>query len=318
MIKTIQRHYLDTIPIVPRGRIMALGLFDGMHLGHTDIISKTVSLAEKAGIKSCVQTFSGFDKTGNGMLYTLEERISIMEELGADEVLILDFPQIRDMTAHDYCERIIRAAASPAGIVMGFDYTFGKDRSGDTDYMKQYMEEAGIGVRIVKERDFKDTGRKCSTTWLKELLEQGGVDTAAEMCGGRYYYYSGTVSHGKQLGRKLGFPTANIIIPEDKFVVRRGVYVSRVTLGSRTLYGVSNVGRRPTVENAESDIIETFIFDFDEDIYGAKIKTELLGFLRPEQAFSGQDELASRVSADKETARRYLEDKGFISKNAVL
>ena len=130
--------------------------------------------------------------------------------------------------------------------------------------------------------------------------------------GGRYYFYSGTVAHGKQLGRQLGFPTANIVIPEEKFVVRRGVYVSRVTLGGRILYGVSNVGRRPTVESSENDVIETFIFDFDEDIYGAKIKTEILSFLRPEQPFSGKEELAARVAADKEEARAFLRQNGFI------
>ena len=312
MIKSIQRYYLNSIPIVPRGRIMALGLFDGMHLGHIDIIEKAVDLAKKAGIKSCVQTFSGFDKTGNGMLYTLEERIGLIEELDADEVLILDFPEIKDMTAEEYCDKVIRIAAGSAGVVMGFDYSFGKGGAGDTEFMKRYAQETGIGCRIVKERDYEDTGRKCSTTWLKELLEHGDVDTASKMCGGRNYFYSGIVSHGKQLGRKLGFPTANIIIPEEKFVVRRGVYVARVTLGHSILYGVANVGRRPTVEKTEKDIIETFIFDFDEDIYGAKIKTELLGFIRPEQPFSGTEELAARVSLDKELARAFLNERGLI------
>ena len=312
MIKTIQRHYLDTIPIIPRGRIMALGLFDGMHLGHEDIISKATGLAEKAGIKCCVQTFAGFDKSGSGMLYTLEERIGLIEELGADEVLILNFPDIKDMTAEDYCEKILRMSAGSVGVVMGFDYSFGKGGAGDTEFMKSFCEGADIGCRIVKERDFEDTGRKCSTTWLKELLGEGDVATASKMCGGRNYFYSGTVAHGKQLGRKLGFPTANIVIPEEKFVVRRGVYAAKVTLGNRTLYGVANVGRRPTVDNDERDIVETFIFDFDEDIYGAKIKTELIEFLRPEQSFSGTEELASRVNEDKTRARQLLEQKGFI------
>lgn len=312
MIKTIQRHYLDTIPIVPRGRIMALGMFDGMHLGHIDIISKAVSLAQRAGIKCCVQTFADFDKTGSGMLFTLEERIGLMESLDADEVLILNFPEIKDMTAEEYCEKIILMATGAAGVVMGFDYTYGKGGAGDTAAMQKFCSEHDIGCRIVKERDFEGTGRKCSTTWLKELLAEGRADTASEMMGGRYYFYSGTVAHGKQLGRQLGFPTANIVIPEEKFVVRRGVYVSRVTLGGRILYGVSNVGRRPTVESAENDVIETFIFDFDEDIYGAKIKTEILSFLRPEQPFSGKEELAARVAADKEVARAFLRQNGFI------
>ena len=110
------------------------------------------------------------------------------------------------------------------------------------------------------------------------------------------------------MGRTMGFPTANINIPEDKFVVRRGVYVSRVILGQRVLYGVTNIGRRPTLENAENDVAETFIFDFDEDIYGAKFTVELLHFLRPEEHYGSKDELILAVENNKVQARDYIKN----------
>ena len=109
----------------------------------------------------------------------------------------------------------------------------------------------------------------------------------------------------------MGFPTANIVVPEDKFVVRRGVYVSRIRLGQRTLYGVTNIGRRPTLEDAVNDVVETFIFDFDEYIYGASLTVELLHFLRPETKMTSKDDLISAVELNKAQAIDYLKDRGF-------
>ena len=163
-----------------------------------------------------------------------------------------------------------------------------------------------MSLRIIPDRILEGTDRKISTSWLREALSEGDVELFSKMCGGRVYSYSGRVVHGKQTGRLMGFPTANLEISEEKFVVRRGVYCSRVILGNRVLYGVTNVGRRPTVEDAVNDVAETFIFDFDEDIYGAVIRVELMKFLRPEQAFSGKEELARAVEENKAQARAFF------------
>jgi riboflavin kinase/FMN adenylyltransferase len=201
---------------------------------------------------------------------------------------------------------------SSSVLLAGTDFRFGKKALGDAELLKTFGMQKGIEVNIFEDKLYGEEGRRLSSTWLREAAGEGDVELYSKLCGGKCFSYTGLVAHGKQLGRQLGFPTANIVIPEEKFVVRRGVYVSRVTLGGRILYGVSNVGRRPTVESAENDVIETFIFDFDEDIYGAKIKTEILSFLRPEQPFSGKEELAARVAADKEEARAFLRQNGFI------
>ena len=153
----------------------------------------------------------------------------------------------------------------------------------------------------------KSTGEKISTTLLRKALSDGDADLARDLCG-RDYYYSGSVVQGKMLGRTMGFPTANIVVPEEKFVVRRGVYVSRIRLGQRVLYGVTNIGRRPTLEDAVNDVVETYIFDFDEDIYGAKISVELMHFLRPEEHYSSKDELVAAVEQNKQQADEYIKN----------
>lgn len=308
MIKVCSKYNLDDLPFIPGGRVMALGMFDGLHQGHTDIIKAAVRLAENTGLKTCVQTFRNLGKNGDDrLLYTMEERLKMLEELGVDEMLVLNFPQVRDMSPEEYCTQILYARAGAAALFAGHDYRFGKGASGDVSFLKEYSKDHQMSLRVIADRILEGTDRKISTSWLREALSEGDVELASKLCGGRFYSYSGRVCHGKQTGRQMGFPTANLEIPDDKFVVRRGVYCSRVTLGNRTLYGVTNVGRRPTVEDAVNDVAETFIFDFDEDIYGAVIKVELMKFLRPEQPFSGVEELTRAVEENKAQARAFFE-----------
>ena len=307
MIKVCSRYGIDDLPFIPGGRVMALGMFDGFHQGHTDIIRSAVRLAGRSGLLTCVQTFRNLGKNGEDrLLYTMEERVRMLEDLGVDEMLVLNFPQVKDMSAEEYCEQILKMRSGAVALFIGHDYRFGKDAAGDEFMLKEFASENRISLRVISDRVLEGTDRRISTTWLREALSEGDTELAAKMCEGRNFYYTGRVVHGKQAGRNMGFPTINLEIPEDKFVVRRGVYCSRVTLGNRVLYGVTNIGRRPTVEDAVNDVAETFIFDFDEDIYGASVKVELLRFLRPEQAFSSVDELIKAVEENKAQAREYI------------
>ena len=307
MIKVCSKYGLNDLPFIPGGRVMALGMFDGLHQGHLDIIKSAVRLAENTGLKTCVQTFRNLGKNGDDrLLYTMEERLKMLEELGVDEMLVLNFPQVKDMSPAEYCEQVLKMRAGAAALFIGHDYRFGKGAMGDASLLKEFASKEKISLRVISDRILEGTDRRISTTWLREALADGDVELASRLCGGRFYSYSGRVCHGKQAGRQMGFPTANLEIPEDKFVVRRGVYCARVTLGNRTLYGVTNVGRRPTVEDAVNDVAETFIFDFDEDIYGASIKVELMKFLRPEQPFSGVEELTRAVEENKAQARAFF------------
>ena len=308
MIKVCNTYTLNDLPLGTKGRVIALGLFDGLHRGHMDIIEKTVAIAERDGLTSTVQTFKNLNKADSKSLYTPEERLKLIGDTGADEILVLDFDAVKDMEPEQYLTDIILNRAIADTLVMGEDYRFGRNARGDVAMIKEFAKANDVRVIVVKDRLLEGTDKKISTTWLRRTFDEGDVDLARQLCGGRDYSYSGYCVQGKQLGRTMGFPTANINIAEDKYVVRRGVYVSRVHLGSRVLYGVTNIGRRPTLEDAVNDVAETYIFDFDEDIYGAKFSVELMHFLRPETQYTSKDELISAVELNKKQALEYIKN----------
>ena len=308
MIKVCTSYSLEELPLGTKGRVMALGLFDGVHQGHADIIRKTVATAERDGLTSTVQTFRNLIKKDSRALYTPEEKLGLIGKLGAEELLVLDFDTVRDMEPEQYLTDIILYRAVADTLVLGEDYRFGKNAKGDVNMIREFAKANELRVIVVKDHLLEGTGKKISTTWLREALGEGDADLARDLCGGRNYSYSGYCVRGKMLGRTMGFPTVNLNIPEDKFVVRRGVYVSRVLLGKRVLYGVTNIGRRPTLEDAENDVAETFIFDFDEDVYGAKFTVELLHFLRPEEQYKSREELINAVEKNKAQALDYVKN----------
>ena len=309
MIKVCNTYGLNDLPLGTKGRVLALGMFDGLHQGHMDIIKKAVVTAERDGLTSTVQTFKNLFKQDSKTLYTSEERLRLVSQTGADELLVLDFDEVRDMEPEDYLRNILLYRCVADTLIMGEDYRFGKGAKGDVSMIRDFAKENDVRVIIVKDHLLEGTDKKISTTWLRDALSEGNADLARDLCGGRNYTYSGRCVQGKQLGRTMGFPTANIIVPEDKFVVRRGVYVSRIRLGQRILYGVTNIGRRPTLEDAVNDVVETYIFDFDEDIYGAQLEVELLHFLRPESKMTSKEELIEAVNLNKAQALEHLKNR---------
>ena len=312
MIKGTDVFYLDTLPYLFNGRAVALGFFDGIHMGHLDIIRKTVKTAVIEGMTSTVQTFINFGKSEEGVLTTIEEKREILSALGVDEMLVLDFNAVKNMSPELFCDEILNMKMSSRALFAGEDYRFGKDASGDKDALKAFADRIGADLTIFKDKLYGDEQRRISSTWLREALCDGKPELYSALCAGRPFSYSGMVVKGNQLGRKLGFPTANIEVPEDKLKVKRGVYASRVMLGSNKLYGVTNVGVKPTVDDASPVIAETFIFNFDDDIYGARIKVELMEFLRPECKFDSVDALKTAVEGDKDNAKTILAKSGII------
>ncbi len=305
--------YLDTIPFETRGRAVALGYFDGVHEGHAELIRKMVKAAKQMGIRSTVQTFTGFTRKDEKCLTTIEEKLAILSDLGVDEMLVIRFDEdFRNTSAEDFYTNILRNTLNSKVLFAGDDYRFGKDAAGDPSTLRQYASSDGIAVKIVPQITLEGYDRRISSTWMREALAEGDVGIISRMCGGRPFSYSGRVIEGKKLGRQLGFPTINLIVPSEKAVARRGVYVSRITIGSRVLFGVSNIGRRPTVDDDGEDILETYIFDFDEDVYGASVKVDLLSFLRPEEKFPSKEELVSAIEENKKQAKKYLSDSGII------
>ena len=303
------KYFLDTLPIKPRGRVVALGLFDGMHKGHLEIIRKTVKLAKLSGITSCVQTFSGFNKREDGEILTLEEKLQILSDLGVDEMLVLEFGEVRDMEYEAFERDILFARLNAVCVVCGFDYSYGRGGKGNTDSLRAFCEAQDIGIKVLPEKKQLPEDRKISSGWIKDLLKEGDVELVQKLCGGRAFSSSGIVKEGKKLGRVLGFPTINVDIPADKFLVRRGVYISRVTIGDQVFHGVTNIGLRPTVEESEQDIAETHLIGTDGDFYGARVKVELLSFIRPETRFAGVEELKAELAANKKQAEEFFSAK---------
>lgn len=312
MIEKTAVYFLDTLPYTFKGRAIALGLFDGIHQGHINIIRKMVRYAALNGLTSCVQTFINFDKAGKGLLTTVEEKRDILSSLGVEELLVLDYKAIKSMSADDFCNDILKLRAGGVSFFAGIDYRFGSNASGNSETLKAFANDNGYDVEIFDDMLFDDTNRRMSSTWLREALSNGDVNLVRKMCGNRPFSYSGIVIEGNKLGRTMGFPTANILVPEDKFVVRRGVYASSVVLGSRKLYGITNVGLRPTVGDLVRDVVETYIFNFDDDIYGARIKVELLDFIRPEKKFDSFEMLKNEVEANKVQAKTFFINEGII------
>lgn len=312
--KSTTKCFLDTLPFEPFGRAVALGFFDGLHMGHLEIIRKMVKAGKKNGLVTTVQTFSNSPKGDRGSLTTIEERIDILSELGVDELLVIPFDEdFKNTAPSDFANNILRNKLNAKALFVGEDYSYGKKAEGNSETLKAFGKENGIAVKVIPDKKFEGSSRRISSTWMCEALADGDVELSNRLCEGRAFSYSGTVVKGKQLGRTLGFPTVNIEIAEDKFVLRRGVYAAKVFLGDKILLGVANLGKRPTVEKDVTDVLETYIFDFDEDVYGAKIKVELLKFLRPETKFSSEEELVNAVELNKKQALTYFETNDIVA-----
>ena len=313
MIEKTVKVYLDTMPFKVEGRAVALGLFDGIHEGHAQIIRKTVKAAKQNGMLSSVMTFSGNIKGQSKSVTTLEERLSILSEFGVDEMVVLDFDKIRDMEPQDFCMNILKLNMNAKALFCGDDFRYGKGAAGTIDDLKAFGKESAVVVKVFDAKLYEGSDRRISSSWIREALEEGQVELAASLMGGRPFSYSGVVIKGRQLGRTLGFPTANIEVPEDKITVRRGVYASLTHIGNDKYPSITNVGKRPTFDDGDFDNAETHIFDFDEDIYGARIRVDLLSFIRPEMRFDGIEALSAQVEADKLKTKTYHIKSGIMS-----
>ena len=182
-------------------------------------------------MKSSVMTFSGSVKGQSKSITTLEERLEILSEFGVDEMVVLDFDRIKDMEPKDFLFNILKINLNAKALFAGKDFRFGKGAKGDVDELKAFGKEYDVAVKIFEDKLYEDTNQRISSSWIREALEEGQAELAMGLMGGRPFSYSGIVTKGRQLGRTLGFPTANIEIPEEKITARRGVYASLTHMG---------------------------------------------------------------------------------------
>jgi riboflavin kinase / FMN adenylyltransferase len=272
-----------------RGAAVAYGNFDGVHLGHQTVIRAAAEAAYKLGAPLGVVTLEPHPQrlfqpdSPPSRLTNLPQLARAIAELGVERLYLVRFgQQMATLSDRAFVEDILVRGLGVRHVAVGFDVTFGKDRSGSPESMKRYAEALGVSVSVTAEVDGPD-GAKISSTAIRKALHDGDPVHAARLLG-RPFAIEGVVEKGQQLGRKLGFPTANVALGEyaaPKF----GVYATRTHLrDGRHLPGVANIGVNPTTGLVEPRL-EVWLFDFDEDIYGEVIETELIAFLRPEVTF---------------------------------
>ena len=286
--------------------IYALGFFDGVHLGHQALLAECRRLARLHGCQAGAVTFTAHPDMlvlGNApnLLNTTEDRKRLLIAYGMDFVAELPFDK-QLMTTHwsAFLSQLLERGA--AGFVCGEDFRFGAGGSGTAKKLAAFCKKRNLPHTIVPEQAMD--GDRISSTRIRFLLEQGQLETANRLLG-HPHILTGTVQSGKQLGRTIGFPTANLSLSAELLIPKCGVYVCKVTVDNELYVGITNIGTRPTV-NGAGIIAETHLPDFQGNLYGKKITLALYEFLRPEKKFNSLDELKAQIAADMAQAQKIL------------
>ena len=293
-------------------RVIALGFFDGVHIGHGALLKKTAERARELGCVSAAFTFDRAPKefvTGIPvpLLTTPEERSELIRELyGIDEVIVAPFDRaMMTMPWQDFIEKLLLEQYGAVHLVAGHDYHFGFKNQGTPEILRDYCAAHGIGCDIIPKVEYQ--GTTVSSTHIRTLIEAGEVECAAEFLG-HFHRMSGAVEHGCGIGARLLFPAANLIPRGASIVPARGVYATKVTLENGETYpGVTNVGTRPTVSDGKAVTVETYLIGFSGDMYGQRIRVEFCRRLRGEEKFSSTQALHDQIAQDIEQAKGILE-----------
>ena len=297
---------------------VALGSFDGIHLGHRELISKTVAKAKEKGIASGVFTFSNHPKnviqgkdTVKNILYKSEKE-EIIASLGVDYLFDIPFTkEIMTMSKEDYVTKLLLETCKAKVIACGFNHRFGFKAEGDTEALKEMGARLGFETLVMEPYMVDDN--VVSSTLIRTAIAAGRVDKCPAYMG-RYYSIEGEVVVGNRLGRTLGFPTSNLMIDLSMVTPPNGVYVTYCTYNGKRYPSVTNVGIKPTIEAGKGEEeriknVETHIFDFDKELYGKTIRVEFLRKLRDEVKFDDISELSEQIVRDCLEARKYHSEK---------
>ncbi len=291
---------------------LALGNFDGVHLGHQELIRRTVNTARELGLKSAVFTFANHPKTitakgeFKSILYA-DEKAEILEKIGVDYLFSMDFtPEIQNLSPVDFIDKLLIQRFGMAQAFCGFNYRFGFKAQGDPSVLMKEGIDRGFAIHVLE--PFKINGVLVSSTMIRELIEEGKMEECATFMG-RHYAVDGEVVVGNKLGKSIGFPTSNILIDEDMITPPNGVYVTACTYNGVRYPSVTNVGVKPTIGEFKKNI-ETHIFQFDKELYGKNIRVEFLKKIRPEYKFQSVESLSQQIQKDCVTAKVYHRQSG--------
>ena len=292
--------------------IVTIGTFDGVHLGHQKILSRLKELKEKTGLKTVVLTFEPhprkvlFPEQKDLKLITLiDEKLELLSKYGVDVTVVYPFTKGFSETGTPfYIDEILLKSLHVKHLVIGYDHKFGKNRSGDIGTLKKL---AANGAFLVEEIDAIDIDHiAISSSKIRKALEEGNIELASEFLG-HPFSLKGTVVKGKQLGRTLGYPTANIKLEEEKIVPKIGVYFVEVEVGGVDYHGMMSIGKNPTTDTDDTVKLEVHIFDFNTDIYNKAIKLNFVKRLRDEKKFANLTELKKELDRDKATSLKLIQ-----------
>ena len=300
----------ERVPDHLRGAIVALGNFDGFHIGHQAVVRQAKDWARSEGRPLIVGTFDPHPvhyfkpDTPPFELTTLDQRAELFAAAGADAMLVFHFDEaLANTTAEGFAQGTMKDRIGAAGIVTGQDFSFAKGRSGNTTLLSDLGRQYGFGVRTVG--PIAEGGEVVSSSRIRKALKDGDCDTAARLLT-RPFAIRGLVQHGDKVGRTIGFPTANLALG-DYLRPRYGIYAvtGRVIASGQVLKGAANIGIRPTFDPPK-ELLEPHFFDFSGDLYGQEIEVAFHHFLRPEQKFDGLDALVAQMDKDCDQARALL------------
>lgn len=290
---------------------VALGKFDGIHLGHQELL-RLILEQKKNGLLAVVFTFDPAPMvflTGKnlGELTTKEEKRQTFEKMGVD--VLIEFPMNKKTAAtppEEFIKRYLVKQMNMAFVAAGEDLSFGDKGKGNCDLLGSFSDEFGYQMKIIEKVKYQ--GVEVSSTYLRELVEEGQMETVSMLLQAPYSFY-GEVIHGKQLGRKIGMPTVNVKPEAEKLLPAFGVYYSLVEADGKQYNAITNIGYKPTVDDTKSPIVESYLYDFEGDLYGKSIRVDILSYRRPEMKFDSVDSLKRQMQDDIESGVNYHKNR---------
>lgn len=302
----------NNIPSLTKPCVLTVGTFDGVHIGHQKILQRVVNEAKKLNLDSAVLTFFPhprmvLQKEMNiRLINTIGEREKIIKNLGINQLVIYPFSkEFSRLTAQEYIEEILIKKLNVKKIIIGYDHRFGRNRTASITELKEFGKKYHFTVEEISKQDIDEVA--VSSTKIRNALKEGNIETANKYLG-RPYSLSGVVQQGKGLGKKLGFPTANLAIPESyKLIPKHGVYIVESTYNGKKIFGMTNIGTNPTF-NETKENIETYFFDLDEDLYGKTFRIKFLKRIRDEKKFTTVEALIKAMETDKLYTQTFIKN----------
>ena len=291
-------------------KVITIGTFDGVHIGHRKIIKRLVEAAQDSMLESAVLTFFPHPRmvlqkeVGIELINTIEERKQILLNTGIDHLIVYPFTKdFSRLSAKEYIEEVLVNKLHAKKVIIGYDHRFGRNRNANIEDLRKYGEEYGFEVEEISKQDVDEVA--VSSTKIRKALQEGNIERANSYLGS-HFLLTGKIVKGKGIGKDLGFPTANLKIEEAyKLIPKTGVYVVKADIDNQEVFGMMNIGYNPTVGGSEKTI-ETYFFNLDKNLYGKELQIKMLKRIREEKKFSGLEELIKAMQKDEDFSINYI------------